>query len=351
MEVSDDALILTARNYEEASRKASFKTNEKPVNEYSRIVELFNAYMDEPDTVMILRLFRCWNEYSYGNDLTSFQHNFLPTLYSGSPRFRFEAFRLGSFHMRTVDGPLSFLSNTRQVTLDDVIQSTREHLSVVHTAALALGIRWPDEVLNPSATKGFPVPEVYHETWSEMIQMIVSVAGHDDLHSIEMVTPWDVHQVPIWRGTPLISVIGGALCYLSPDIDFSRWDAVFQGTIRQWVSDLQGAGVDLTEYGCREVLALRDEVRGAFDADAIELSRNQIRHVMEKEMYPSRVRKVSRGGWNDSNWIPIRLLGLEVGPRPEDWNIKWVPEFEWMAQQFWNLIEKESFVMPGSWIE
>lgn len=297
-----------------------------------------------------MRLFRCWSGFAYDTYMMSFLDKFLPRLYTGPIRFRLEAFRLGSFHMHCCILE-RFLAKDMQVTSSDVNQSTRERLSLVHSAAVGLGSRFPDEVLVPPERKGFPLPVVYNETWSMRVQKIASVAGHDDLHSIETITPWDVYQVPIWRGTPLISAIGGALTYLSPDISFSHWDSVFQGTLRQWVLDLQVAGVDLAEYGRREALALRGVVRGALDANAIEMSRNQARHVMPKEMKPVRVREVERGGWNENHWVPVRLLGLEVGPRPEDWRIEWAPEFEWMAYQFWKLIEKESIVMPGSWVE
>ncbi|KAF7544124.1 hypothetical protein G7Z17_g10200 [Cylindrodendrum hubeiense] len=330
------------------------KKEPEAVKETQRIAELFNSYLDEPESTTILRLFNYEEQWQYGGDyVKAYQQCFLPTLHTGSPRNRFDAFRLASFHMRSGYRTLRFfITNDREVTSDDVSQSTREQLSLVHSAAVALGIRWPDEILVPPNKKGFPIPYVYEESWSETIHKVASVAGGDDLHSIETVNPWDIYQVPIWRGTPLISVIGGALCYISPDKSFFHWDAVFQGTIRQWVLDLQIAGVDLTTYGRREALTLRDQMRGALDADAIEMSRNQIRNVMPNGSKTGRACEVESGGWNDNHWVPIRLLGLEVGPRPEDWRLEWVPEFEWMACQFWKLIEKENTVaMPGSWVE
>ncbi|KAH7155373.1 hypothetical protein B0J13DRAFT_224133 [Dactylonectria estremocensis] len=342
-----DVLVVTVMETDFAGRRS--RNHSQPVNEFHRVAELFNAYLDEPDTTMILRLFNCWSGFADDTWMRTFQKRFLPSLYTGPIRFRLETFRLGSFHMRSATEPLRFLSENANVRPGDVQQSTRERLSLVHSAALALGIRWTDEVLYPGKHV-FPLPFVYNDDWSELVRKVASAAGKEDLHVVETVTPWDVYQVPAWRGTPLVSVIGGALCYLSPDTSFAKWDAVLQASIQRWVLDLQAAGVDLIEYGRREVLALRGEIRGALDADAIESSRYQVRHKMPDEMRPNRVREVGYE-WNDSHWVPIRLLGLEVGSRPEDWRIEWVPEFEWMAQEFWKLVEKESIVMPGSWIE
>lgn len=314
-----------------------------------QLVELFNSYMDGLESNLILRIFDFItdHEYDYGY-VASFRKSFLPTLHTSPLRYRLEAFRLGSFHMNSDVSLLAFLSDDGQVPSGDVNQSTREQLSLVHSVALSLGIRFVDKILFPD--NRYPVYSVYHESWNELVQKIASAAGHEDLHCIETVTPWDVYHVPTWRGTPLISAIGGALCYMSPDIEFFHWDEIFQRTIQKWVLNLQIAGLDLVEYGRREVLAM-EQARGALDADAIILSRTQTRHVMKQGPRTSRPGLEEMRRWNETHWVPIRLLGLDFGPRPEDWRLVWAPEFEWMAQQFWTLIEKENTVMPGSWVD
>ncbi|KAK7404049.1 hypothetical protein QQX98_010170 [Neonectria punicea] len=279
----------------------------------------------------------------------AFQESFLPTLYTSPLRCRLEAFRLGSFHMTSHYVLLKFLEKDGQVTAGDVKQSTLEQISLIHSAALALGIRFADEVVFPG--KVFPVIARYRECWSEMVQNIVSVAELEDLNSIETVTPWDAYHVPNWRGTPLVSAVAGALCYMSPDIEFDHWDNVIQKTIQKWVSDLEVAGVDLVEYGRREVVAI-EKVRGALDADAIVKSRTLIRPSGGVRTDWTNYRGGRLTGWNENYYIPIRLLRLEVGPRPKDWQLVWAPEFEWMAYQFWELIKKEEeIVMPGSWVD
>ncbi|KPM40597.1 hypothetical protein AK830_g5949 [Neonectria ditissima] len=318
----------------------------EPEKNRQRIVELFNSYMDAPESTLILKAFNMLVGYDYGDaGVAAFQKSFLPKLYTSPLRDRLEGFRLGSFQMTSRYVLTMFLEENARGTFHDVSQSTREQLSLVHSAALALGIRFADDVVFPG--KMFPVMRQYNDRWSELVQQIGAVADYEDLNSIETVTPWDAYHVPVWRGTPLISAIGGALCYMSPDLEFYHWDNVFQKTIQEWVLNLQVAGVDLVEYGRREVIAL-GQARGALDADAIVMSRNQARPPGGVRHYTGSV----RGKWNENHWVPIRLLGLEVGPCPEDWRLIWAPEFEWMACQFWKLIQKEEdIVVPGSWVE
>ncbi|KAM5377349.1 hypothetical protein ACJZ2D_005030 [Fusarium nematophilum] len=328
-----------------------FRPNRKnPDKEWLQIADLFNSYLGEPDSGMILRLFDFLRGFAIDDEFVSiFRRRLLPTLYTGPARNRLEAVRLGSFHVLSVSTLMNLLAKDGKATRLDVNMSTHEKLSLVHSAAIALAIRFADEVL--PYKRVFCQPRVYHGSCSRFVTDVASVADFEDLHTIETVSPWDVHHVPIWRGTPLTSVIGGALCYISPDISFFHWDAVFQGTIRQWVTDLQEAGVDLVKYGTREAMILREHTRGSFDGDAIESSRHQIRDTMPRSGHTPRVQNTRHYPWNETHWVPVRLLDLKFGPHPVDWHLTWAPEFEWMACKFWDLIEKEQVIMPGSWVE
>ncbi|KAI6769778.1 hypothetical protein HG530_004407 [Fusarium avenaceum] len=317
---------------------------------WAKISELFNSYLDEPESTMIVRLFDFIQEWAYGDEYVFvFQRRVLKKFYTGPIENRLEAFRLGSFHLKTPRALLNILSESKEVTASDVDLSSRKGMSLVHSSAIALGIRFADEVL--PYKRVWCQWSVYSDAWSDVVTEVASVATQDDLHHIETVSPWDVYHVPSWQGTPLISLLGGALCYISPDISFLHWDSVFQGTIRRWVEDLEAGGVDLLEYGRREAIMLKEQMRGAFDADAIELSKHQIRNPMASSAETSRVGKCKEGGWNQTHWVPVRLLDLDFGSKPEDWRITWAPEFEWMAFQFWKLIEREDHTMPGSWID
>ncbi|KAJ4324475.1 hypothetical protein N0V84_003899 [Fusarium piperis] len=333
-----------------------FKPNrDHPGADWMKIIDLFHSYMDEPESSMLLRLFDYQRECDYDDEYVNiFRQRFLPKFYTGPLRYRLEAFRLASFHSQAPETLLGLLAENRQVTSFDVSHSSHEKVSIVHSAALALGIRFADEVLPYKRGWAMWTVACYNEGWSLLVKQVAAVAALEDLYSVETVHPWDVYSVPIWRGTPLVSVIGGALCYMSPDISFSHWDKVFQECIRQWVLDLHESGVDLEIYGQREATIMKEQMRGALDADAIESSRNSIRDSLPKaatNLAFKRGQRADRSKWNQNHWVPIRLLELETGPTPDDWRIIWAPEFEWMACQFWEVIEKGDIVMPGSWVD
>ncbi|WAO84119.1 Hypothetical protein NCS54_00132500 [Fusarium falciforme] len=320
-----------------------------PEVDWVKITDLFYSYLDEPETNMILRLFDCGREWAYGDEFAMvFRQRFLPKFYTGPLRHRLEAFRLGSFHMDSAGSLNRLLAQDRQITGFDVNQSSHEKLSLVHSAAVAMSIRFADEAI--PQRRGAAQWPIYSDGWSSLVREVASVASADDLHVVETVRPWDVYHVPVWKGTPLISVLGGALCYISPDISFFYWDSVFQQAIQEWALNLQESGVDLVKYGEREVQVVREQLRGALDAEAIESSRNSIRDVLPMSCKTTRVR-LRDGLWNQNHWVPIRLLEIETGPTPSDWRVIWAPEFEWMACQFWELVEKEDIVMPGSWVD
>lgn len=280
-----------------------------------------------------------------------FRDRFMPKYYHWPIRDRLEAVRLGSFHILTENSFPRLLSKDSVITRSDVSQSSTEKLSLVHSSAIALGIRFADETI-PYKRAEFQW-RVYTESWRELVTQIASVAAPDDLHSVELVSPWDVHHVPHWRGTPLTSVIGGVLCYLSPDVTFVHWDKSFQETLREWLEGLLEAGVDLAEYGKKEHNLLHGGLKGAFDADAIEASRTMTRETLARAAYGAKVSQKADEGWNVNHWVPIRIIDIATGPEIEDWRIFWAPEFEYMARQFWELVEPEEVksVMPGSWNE
>jgi hypothetical protein len=314
-----------------------------------KITDLFQSYLDEPETNMILRLFDCGREWAYGDEFAMiFRQRFMPKFYTGPLSHRLEAFRLGSFHMDSTGSLKRLLSQDRQITSFDVSQSSQEKLSLVHSAAVAMSIRFADEAIPQK--RGAAQWPLFNDSWSYLVEQVAKVASVEDLHSYETVQPWDVYHVPIWSGTPLVSVIGGALCYLSPDVSFYHWDSVFQQSIQEWARNLQAAGVDLTEYGRREADILKEQMRGALDSNAIETSRSSIRDSLPS--YCATLKVQERAGvWNDKHWVPVRLLDLKFGPLASDWQIVWAPEFEWMACEFWKLIERQDPIIPGSWID
>ncbi|CAG7557100.1 unnamed protein product [Fusarium equiseti] len=326
-----------------------------PEPDWMKIVGLFHSYMDETDTDMVLRLFDYQRGCDYQDEyIRIFRKRFLPNFFTGPLIHRLEAFRLGSFHCQSSKTLLQLLAQDEKITGFDVNESTRNGFSLMHSAAIAFSIRFADETL--PFERGWAMWKLspFNDSWSHLVEQVASVATLEELSAVETVQPWDIYHVPTWKGTPLLSVIGGALCYLSPDIEFFHWDTALQKCIQEWVSILQQSGVDLVTYGKQEAIVISQDLRSAFDSNAIEASRNVIRDsmpVQSEEVAFPRLGRDDRKRWNHNNWVPIRLLDLEFGPDPGDWRIVWVPEFEWMANEFWQLIEKESIIMPGTWVD
>ncbi|KAJ3522352.1 hypothetical protein NM208_g12897 [Fusarium decemcellulare] len=328
---------------------------DNPGTDWMKIVDLFNSYMDEPESNMIMHLLDYRSDRDEDDDsVRAFQQRFLPKFYNGPLRARLEAFRMGSLTLQSPRTVLGLLTQNEQITSFHVNHSSHEKLSIVHSVAIALGQRFAGEVVPYNG--GYAMwrrARKYTKGWNDLVQQAASVAEVEDLHMIETIQMWDIYAVPAWRGTPLISVIGGALCYISPDISFFQWDAVFQQCLQRWVTDLQEGGVDLESYGKREAVALRTQMRDAFDADAIESSKPNMRDSLglgaAEMVFGIGGRLDDRRKWNVNHWVPIRLLDLETGPAPSDWRITWVPEFEWMACQFWAMMEKENVIMPGQY--
>ncbi|KAH0489240.1 hypothetical protein TgHK011_009679 [Trichoderma gracile] len=319
-----------------------------------KIAKLFALYLQEPDALPADRLLDFVREYSTDDlEVRIFQELFMPSYYFRMIRDRLEVVRLGAFIVQSPKTLKRFLSEDGVIKQADVHQSTREQVSLVHSAAIAFGCRYPEELV--TCQKPVAWWRAYHDPWASFVVNIASMANEQDLHTIEEVVPWDAYQVTSWRGTPLLSVIGAALCYLCPQSSLYHWDTMFQGCMREWLSLLKEAGVDLMAYGREEVNLLRkvdDNTRGAFDAKAIERSR----HIARRRMIGVEpVRKLCRTSddmtWNETHWIPLRIIDLEIGPDPEDWKILWAPEFEYMAYEFWDNIEKSTARMPGAWVE
>ncbi|KAF6827915.1 hypothetical protein CPLU01_08841 [Colletotrichum plurivorum] len=337
-----DAIVVSRSNFKGA-----------PSPTHTALVSLFQSAAHAADTLTTLRLFSFVKEFSHSDDfLRVYQSRFL-TGYDRMPlRDRAEAVRLGSFVVRDEMTCRRLLHPTdRTITPARVRGSVEEGFSLVHSCAVALGKKLADDAqYDPQTFR----PRPGSASWSELVVETVRAAEMEDLCGVEMVVPWDWFHVPVWTGTPLLSLLGGALCRLSPEVPVKRWDRIFQAVLRRWLGDLQNAGVDLLEYSRREVLVQRflsPKVKGAFDSEAITRSRCVLRHELQEASKESWMKHVDvsfeRG---DKYWAPIRIIALEYGACPEDWRIRWVVESEAFAGQFWRAVEAPTAVMPGSWV-
>jgi hypothetical protein len=123
--------------------------------------------------------------------------------------------------------------------------------------------------------------------------------------------------------------------------------------LQEWLRILQASGVNLLEYGKRELDILQDvdsPCKGAFDVDSIRASATIVRPWLTE----GTVRETFTGpeyGSSLDTWRPIRLLDITYGSEPSDWRLLWVVEFEFLAYEFWMSVEGPDIMMPGTWIE
>ncbi|KAF5518880.1 hypothetical protein CGCA056_v009470 [Colletotrichum aenigma] len=337
-----DAIVVSRQNFTGADDE-----------NHASLVALFESAAYTSDTLTVKRLFNFVAEFSQSDDfLRVYQSQFLRNYQRLPIRDRAEAVRLGSFLVRDATTYRRLLNPaTKAVTPADTRESVNEKLSLVHSAAIALGKRLADELqYDPKAFRA----RSYTDAWSDVVIETVESANSKDLHGVETVVPWDWFRVPVWRGTPLMSLLGGALCRLAPEIPISKWDSVFQRVLGQWLQDLQEAGVDLSEYGKGEVTAqkLCPEIKGAFDSDAINASRVTVRNELQEPSKESWMNAVdAEFDQSDRYWMPIRIIALDYGPRVKDWSVRWLVEWEAFAGEFWRTVEAPRVTMPGSWID
>jgi hypothetical protein len=285
----------------------------------------------------------------------SIQKYFLPKYDNVPMRDRLEAVRQGAFNLRDPSTFRFLLTGDkhRPIPTETVRISIQEKISVVHSVAIALGKRYPT-VVEPPVKKVWPTMCHCSPAWCTLVSEAIEGMRMQDLHSIETVTPWSTEHIPVWTGTPLVSLIGGALSYLAPRLSMVSWDKVLRETLFQWLQTLQDAGVDLFQYGQREagVFLAIDEVRGAFDGDAIAASRMLIRPAMAPESEDAWIMGLGHvKEMQEQNWIPIRLVQVDFGRDPEDWRLWWAPEFEIFAEEFWKMATRPVYRMPGSWVD
>ncbi|KAL4997394.1 hypothetical protein BDV10DRAFT_186189 [Aspergillus recurvatus] len=102
--------------------------------------------------------------------------------------------------------------------------------------------------------------------------------------------------------------------------------------IRIWATELKLAGVDLETYGAKERLFNR--TRG------IDLGLN-IWFNYSLPKHPSGCYEL----------LPFRIIDISYGPDPEDWRIWVTNPSDTLVGDFWEMIEREKEVMPGTWVE
>lgn len=318
------------------------------------VVEVFQHHLRNSDALPVNMAFDYIFELEFNDKRMSlFQDKFMLNHYHRSIEERAESVRYGAFaDVSTAWTLRRLLRKTGEISYEDVERATAAHVSLLHSGAICLGRRYGDNAIpfrRPVAYRSW-----YTLDWSNWVQDMAQVATFSDLHAMETLTPPDSFgQIPQWTGTPLISLIGGMLCWLFPDWRPGVWDQAIQGVLKEWLRALQAGGVNLLSYGMREHAVLHDGsglCRGAFDADSHRASSTIIRPWLTE----GTAREIFTGpeyGTSVDTWRPIRILDIAYGAEPSDWHLLWVVEFEFLAREFWEHVERSDEVMPGSWVE
>ncbi len=164
-----------------------------------------------------------------------------------------------------------------------------------------------------------------HQWWQirGVVRQAVATASYHDL----WVTQIDTGRTPLLEAMPscrswmrqwwnMKSVYGPR--------PYRLWSFEIQETVRDWLKDLQAAGMDLEDYGKMEAMAF-------------------ITH-----------RHCHRVRWpHGSKSAGYFWRGFKLGPRPEDWTLhwEWDPDVEGFVGDFWASIEDPRLTLPGSWVE
>ncbi|POR32257.1 Uncharacterized protein TPAR_07535 [Tolypocladium paradoxum] len=166
-----------------------------------QIIDLFRSFIRGPDAIPGERLLDFVVECAHGDEeVMAFLDTFMPSFYSRPLLLdRLEAIRLGAFNVLRSWTLLRLLSPDQIVTSADIDQSNHERLSLMHSAAIAFSSRYPEKLI-AHKTSDFYWP-LFHDGWAWVIEEIVRAAKLSYLHSVELVVPWDVYQVPVWKGT------------------------------------------------------------------------------------------------------------------------------------------------------
>ena len=304
---------------------------------------------------------------------------FMPNYWKYSLSERLEVIRLLSFTTFIAEIMAKILSKSEEILPSDVRQSVQEKTSLLHSAAIAVGIRYANYVLDMDIKYMFC--HTYDWSWDNFLLKVLEMSEETDLVCIEQTIPSDFYAVPAWTGTPLVSFLGGVLAFVAPEMPVYEWDCVLQECLMKWLYLLSEAGIDLFKYGeleKRRFSAAAVDIRGAFDSNAVEVSKTiprrhltpdaggfTCRRARRRPSKQYRERKASspflhklRGFYDQTrqarrcdDFVPVRLVGLQTGHQPEDWKLFWAPEFEHLAQEFWHQMEYPSLPMPGDWTE
>ncbi|KAI0455437.1 hypothetical protein F5B21DRAFT_503254 [Xylaria acuta] len=165
------------------------------------------------------------------------------------------------------------------------------------------------------------------ETWLSSAK--TALQHTPDIHITH--SPW-ICGPEYKRLTALTRLLFHSLNYTTHRRSDQWWERHFLGELRVWLSTLKEEGVDLVDYGRRELEIIHDEETYRDWDVAVSYPRRQD----EPYLYYR---------------TPFRLIGFTYGPNPEDWVIYLSEPTDLFAGEFWGAINNPQPKIPGSWVD
>ncbi|KAH8587979.1 hypothetical protein B0O99DRAFT_747158 [Bisporella sp. PMI_857] len=168
--------------------------------------------------------------------------------------------------------------------------------------------------------------------WRNLCRDLIAMTT--DLSYNQTVTRILSQDLPeVLSGTPLILAMSEGRWGRS---SVTRCIKSINRRLKLWLEDLHACGVDLQKYGYRE--------------KKIFLGNEWFRHRwfgIRSFIYAKPDPSLETAFDN----VKVKLIGFDIGPRPEDWVFHWDMDAERYAGQFWDLIENPPIQVPGSWVD
>lgn len=169
-------------------------------------------------------------------------------------------------------------------------------------------------------------PYEQRSEWSGAVWALVTagVAAGADLHSLSHLGGMDIGM------TPLMHVLNGTLLRLLKKWSEKRQTEAMMTALRDWVSMLRDANVDLMEYGNREAGFFR-------------------RHWQtEESLFFRRYWPVDRHWWRRFDARDIGIYQITYGAMPSDWGLLTDHPGDAYAGEFWDILDHPERAIPGA---
>lgn len=153
--------------------------------------------------------------------------------------------------------------------------------------------------------------------WRTLARELVTIGA--DIHALETRPRRTDCELVL---TPFMSLFTG----LQQFVGFIWDSSSLQWVVTMWLEDLVASGVDLVEYGRKEkeILDLSSTTKCATFSLDCDL-------------------RYGGGVWH--------IVNFDFGAAPSDWHIWWAEPTDFLAGEFWAMIESPEEFMPGSWID